>query len=347
MFPLSSSPLLSSPLLSSPLLPSFLFSSPLFSSLLSQDAVRELGILRELRHEHIVNLLHVRVHFETREVSLVLEWADYDLQVIIRHHHDMEKRLLQNRHKAYIPLAMIRAVMYQLLDAADYLHSNWIMHRDIKPANVLITADGIVKMADFGIARVFQAPPRPLVDDRTVVTLYYRAPELLLGTRHYTPAIDVWSLGAVFGELILSSAIFASLVPKEEEASGIFRGQLFKIFEVLGCPDTTIWPAVADMPYWDKVREDTTARVSTADAAMALRSRLYQRLEVNGTPADCKSAIDVLLRMCTYDPVARITSRDAKTLAFFNGYSRGNVLSEYGSNWKIFYSEQRKSNVPN
>jgi serine/threonine protein kinase len=95
------------------------------------NAVREIGLLRELRHPHIVNLLDVVISPEEQKVSLVLEWAEYDLLGVLDLHSRCESAA-NTRHLAVLPVSMIRAIMFQLLDATEYIHSQWAMHRDIK-----------------------------------------------------------------------------------------------------------------------------------------------------------------------------------------------------------------------
>ena len=111
--------------------------------------------------------------------------ADYDL-------HDLVESFQSARQS--IPVPIIRNIMWQLLNAVSYLHSNWIMHRDIKPTNILIfdnsVRSGLIKVTDFGLARSFQEPIIAFSElERVVVTLWYRAPELLLGCKSYGPAI--------------------------------------------------------------------------------------------------------------------------------------------------------------
>jgi serine/threonine-protein kinase prk1 len=101
---------------------------------------------------------------------------------------------------------MIRSILWQLLHATAYLHSRWIMHRDIKPTNILIfdntSHSGLVKLTDFGLARSFQEPVVEFSElERVVVTLWFRAPELLLGYSSYGPAVDIWAIGCVLGRV--------------------------------------------------------------------------------------------------------------------------------------------------
>lgn len=116
-------------------------------------------------------------------------------------------------------MPMIRSIMHQMLSGIHYLHSNWIMHRDLKPANILVMGRGeqcgVVKIADFGLARIFQAPLKPLRE--TVVTLWYRAPELLLGAKHYTRAVDMWAIGCIFAELISLRPLFLGIEEKDDK----------------------------------------------------------------------------------------------------------------------------------
>lgn len=317
------------------------------------NACREIGMLRELSHPHIVNLLNVIINSETKAISLVLEWAEYDLKVILGRHMLEEKAAhALGRQQGMIPLSMTRAIMFQLLDATEYLHANWVFHRDIKPANVLITAEGQVKLADFGLARRFHCPLRPLADDATVVTKWYRAPELLFGTRHYTPAIDVWALGAVFAELILGFTIF---VPpgerKDQKEELISKDQILKIFSVLGMPDAaTVWPTLSDMPFWTAVVHEWPELKSLkpyAEMSQALRQQISVRLAGAPrppSPTERLDCINLLMAMLTYNPTARISSRDAKEAPFFANPAglRGNVLAEVSQTWRSFYPQREK-----
>lgn len=137
--------------------------------------------------------------------------ADFDLRRLIRH----ERGLLND--------FTIKSIMYQMLLGVNFLHESWVVHRDLKPQNVLIAREaGLAKIGgppprpfrprapdltpalrpDFGLARIFQAPVRAMAQvERVVVTLWYRAPELLLGAKHYTTAVDVWALGCMFAEV--------------------------------------------------------------------------------------------------------------------------------------------------
>lgn len=100
-------------------------------------------------------------------------------------------------------------MMWQLLNGLAYLHDNWVIHRDLKPANILVTADGEVKIGDLGLARLYSSPLQSLYSsDKVVVTIWYRPPDLLLGARHYTTSVDVWSVGCIFGELLALRPMF-------------------------------------------------------------------------------------------------------------------------------------------
>ncbi len=99
----------------------------------------------------------------------------------------------------------MKCLMVQLLSGLDHMHKNWIFHRDLKTSNLLYSNDGILKICDFGLARKFGSPLRPYTN--LVVTLWYRAPELLLGQETYDPSIDIWSVGCIMAELILKDPL--------------------------------------------------------------------------------------------------------------------------------------------
>ena len=121
----------------------------------------------------------------------------------------------------------------------SYIHGKGFIHLDLKPANILITSNGIVKIGDLGLARLIYEPLQPLFQgDKVVVTIWYRAPELLLGARHYTTAIDIWAVGCVMAELANLRPIFKGEEAKLDSKKNVpfQKDQLLKIFEILGTP---------------------------------------------------------------------------------------------------------------
>ena len=174
---------------------------------ISQSAIREVALNRELRHENIVWLREVML--EHHSIFLVFEYVEHDMLQIIHYHLSVLRKPLDG--------VMIKSLIWQLLRGIQYLHENWIMHRDLKPANILMTSQGVVKIGDLGLARIYSDPMVSLYStDMVVVTIWYRAPELLLGARHYTDGIDMWAIGCIWGELLALRPMFKG----EEVRSG-------------------------------------------------------------------------------------------------------------------------------
>ena len=123
----------------------------------------------------------------------------------------------------------IKDIMWQILSGVDFLHSHRIVHRDLKPQNILVSREGQVKLADFGLARIYDFSS---LLTTVVVTLWYRSPEILLGTTYATP-VDIWSCGCILAELVLRKPLF----PGQYEID-----QLGKIFGILGTPTEAEWP---------------------------------------------------------------------------------------------------------
>ena len=146
--------------------------------------------------------------------------------------------------------------MFQLLSGLLYLHQNWVIHRDLKPANIMVTSGGAIKIGDLGLARLFRNPMHALFSgDKVVVTIWYRAPELLLGSRHYTPAIDLWAVGCIFAELLSLRPIFKGEEAKldSKKAVPFQRNQMGKIGEILGLPRKSEWPLLQSMPEYQSL----------------------------------------------------------------------------------------------
>ncbi|CAF0965155.1 unnamed protein product [Didymodactylos carnosus] len=189
-------------------------------------AVREVHILQELKHRNIIGLLNV--DFKNDNMCLYLEYMPTDL-----------KRYLDALENGFMTLELIRVCIYIKHTATEYMHSCRILHRDMKPHNILIDYEGALKLADFGLARYYHTRERILTHE--VVTLWYRAPEVLLNAPTYGMAIDVWSFGCIFAEMCIKQALFRG----ESEIE-----QLYKIFQLLGTPTAEQWPELPECLYY-------------------------------------------------------------------------------------------------
>ncbi|KAK6926214.1 Protein kinase domain [Dillenia turbinata] len=188
-------------------------------------AIREISLLKEMQHGNIVRLQDV-VHSEKR-LYLVFEYLDLDL----KKHMDSSPEFSKDAR-------LIKMFLYQILRGIAYCHSHRVLHRDLKPQNLLIDRrTNALKLADFGLARAFGIPVRTFTHE--VVTLWYRAPEILLGSRHYSTPVDVWSVGCIFAEMVNQRPLF----PGDSEID-----ELFKIFRVMGTPNDDTWPGVTSLP---------------------------------------------------------------------------------------------------
>jgi cell division cycle 2-like protein len=158
-------------------------------------------------------------------IFLVLDFLEHDLKTLLE---DMSEPFLTSE---------IKTLLLQLTSGVSYLHSNWILHRDLKTSNLLLNNRGILKIADFGMARYFGDPPPKMT--QLVVTLWYRAPELLLGAERYGTAVDMWSIGCIFGELLTKEPLLQGKNEVDE---------LSKIFELCGIPTEETWPGFKRLP---------------------------------------------------------------------------------------------------
>ncbi|GJN78517.1 cyclin-dependent protein kinase [Purpureocillium lilacinum] len=213
---------------------------------ISQSAIREMSLCSELRHNNVIGL--VEIILEDKCIFMVFDYAEHDLLQIIHHHTQ------QPRHP--IPPATVKSIMFQLLNGCQYLHTSWVLHRDLKPANIMVTSAGEVKIGDLGLARRFDKPLHSLFSgDKVVVTIWYRAPELILGSYHYTPAIDMWAVGCIFAELLSLRPIFKGEEAKMDSKKTVpfQRNQMQKIVDIMGLPSRDKWPLLPTMPEYNQL----------------------------------------------------------------------------------------------
>ncbi|XP_019415350.1 PREDICTED: cyclin-dependent kinase E-1-like isoform X1 [Lupinus angustifolius] len=267
----------------------------------SPTAIREIMLLREITHENVVKLVNVHINHVDMSLYLAFDYAEHDLYEIIRHHRDKVNHSIN-------PYT-VKSLLWQLLNGLNYLHSNWIIHRDLKPSNILVMGDGeehgIVKIADFGLARIYQAPLKPLSENGVVVTIWYRAPELLLGAKHYTSAVDMWAVGCIFAELLTLKPLFQGAEVKGTP-NPFQLDQLDKIFKVLGHPTLEKWPSLANLLHWQQ-------------DVQHIQGHKYDNTSLcNVVHLSPKSpAYDLLSKMLDYDPRKRITATQALEHEYF------------------------------
>ena len=245
-------------------------------------AIREISLLKELRHENVVSLLEV-IHEETK-LYLVFEYLDLDL----KKHMDSTPHVLNDR-------MVVKGYVYQMCAGIAFCHSHRVLHRDLKPQNLLIdTTNNVLKLADFGLARAFGIPVRAYTHE--VVTLWYRSPEILLGVRRYSTPVDVWSIGCIFAEMINQSPLF----PGDSEID-----ELFKIFKKLGTPNDELWPEARDLPDFQ-------------EGFPRWQPKPWEAL----CPALDEDGVDLLRQLLQYAPEKRISAKHAMQHRWFDDYER-------------------------
>ncbi|XP_031194594.1 cyclin-dependent kinase 8 isoform X2 [Arvicanthis niloticus] len=277
---------------------------------ISMSACREIALLRELKHPNVISLLKVFLSHADRKVWLLFDYAEHDLWHIIKFHRASKA----NKKPVQLPRGMVKSLLYQILDGIHYLHANWVLHRDLKPANILVMGEGPergrVKIADMGFARLFNSPLKPLADlDPVVVTFWYRAPELLLGARHYTKAIDIWAIGCIFAELLTSEPIFHCRQEDIKTSNPYHHDQLDRIFNVMGFPADKDWEDIKKMPEHSTLMKDFRRNTYT-------NCSLIKYMEKHKVKPDSK-AFHLLQKLLTMDPIKRITSEQAMQDPYF------------------------------
>ncbi|XP_065764973.1 cyclin-dependent kinase 3 isoform X2 [Muntiacus reevesi] len=248
-------------------------------------AIREISLLKELKHPNIVRLLDV-VHSE-KKLYLVFEFLSQDL-----------KKYMDSTPASELPLHLVKSYLFQLLQGVNFCHSHRVIHRDLKPQNLLINELGAIKLADFGLARAFGVPLRTYTHE--VVTLWYRAPEILLGCKFYSTAVDIWSIGCIFAEMVdrgINMAVTRrALFPGDSEID-----QLFRIFRTLGTPSEAMWPGVTQLPDYKGSFPKWTSKGL---------EEIVPNLEPEGQ--------DLLLQLLQYDPSQRISAKAALAHPYFS-----------------------------
>jgi cyclin-dependent kinase len=238
-------------------------------------AIREISLLKELKHPNIVRLYDV-IHTE-KKLTLVFEYLDQDLKKYL------------DECGGVIPKPTIKSFLFQLLRGISFCHEHRVLHRDLKPQNLLINRKGELKLADFGLARAFGIPVRSYSHE--VVTLWYRAPDVLMGSRKYSTPIDVWSAGCIFAEMVTGRPLFPGTSASD---------QLLRIFKILGTPNEKSWSSIVELPDYKADFPVYPAQKLTT---------LIPNLDEDGH--------DLLAKMLQYDPTQRIGSAAAMNHPYF------------------------------
>ncbi|KAG6472598.1 cyclin-dependent kinase B2-1-like [Zingiber officinale] len=251
--------------------------------------LREVSLLRMLSIDpHVVRLLDLKQD-QNKEgqtiLYLVFEYMDTDLKKYIRS--------IRQSHEMMPPMT-VKILMYQLCKGISFCHGHGVLHRDLKPHNLLMDRKTMMlKVADLGLSRAFTIPLKKYTHE--ILTLWYRAPEVLLGATHYSTPVDMWSVGCVFAELVTTQPLFAG----DSELQ-----QLLHIFRLLGTPNEEVWPGVSKLANWHEYPQWSPKDISSA----------VPGLDPNG--------LDLLSKMLKYEPSKRISAKKAMEHPYFDDVTK-------------------------
>lgn len=252
-------------------------------------SLREVSILLELKHENVVSVKEVVVGSSMDNVYMVMEYCEHDLKGVLNKMLDLHP----------YGESEVKSLMLQLLKGVSYLHENWVLHRDLKTANILMNDEGILKICDFGLARMFGDPLRCFTQG--VVTLWYRAPELLLGVGMYDEKVDIWSVGCIFAELVLLDSLFSG------------QGELDllnQMVEIMGTPREEVWKGFDELEYAKKI-------VLKKQYECRLRKRVLSFDAFGRRTGLSEAGMQLMESMLCYDPKKRISAREALRHKYF------------------------------
>lgn len=250
------------------------------------SSLREIYTLKKCgKHENIISLREVVTAPSSNKIYLVMDYMDYDLKQFMQ--------ILKTKNQKF-SLTQVKNLMFQLLNGISYLHDEYVLHRDLKPSNILLNKQGILKIGDLGSAREYDDPIKAYTT--LVVTLWYRPPELLLGTKFYSTHIDIWSIGCIFAELLTLEPLFYGTNE---------QSQVKKIFEKLGTPNEEIWPGYTKLP-----------NVKYLNFPQFPGGFIKEGF---GSTVNSKYGFEFLKQFLEYDPERRISADVALTNIWFCG----------------------------
>jgi cyclin-dependent kinase len=253
--------------------------------------IREIALQKQLSHQNIIRLHDVL--FQAPKLTLVFEYCTYDL-----------KKYMDEK-KSNLSAEDIQTFLQQLLLGLEYMHERSVVHRDLKPQNLMVTDDRILKIGDFGLARVEGIAVKKYSHD--AVTLWYRSPDAILGSTLYGLPIDIWSVGCIFAEMAVGRPVFNGRSDHE---------QMLKMFELLGKPSDADWPSRATYPL------SRTMFAEHPQLDRDARPTLDEYARTKGMDAKIGAdGMDLLKKLLIFEPCKRPTATQCLAHPYF-GNSR-------------------------
>lgn len=258
--------------------------------LAKRTCTTETAILKHLKgHDNILGIQRSEADY------IVLDWMMHDL-----------RGLLNSDHHDYFSHPQIKGYALQALKGLSWCHERGVIHRDVKPDNLLVSPENVVKLADFGMA-CFYDPNRKRPMKHGVCTMWYRAPELFLGTPRYGFEVDVWSMGVTLAELVADTPLFFVMDANREHA------QVQAMWNMLGTPLENGWPEANALPLWDTFKPADGVAVTRN-----LRNTFQAFNKTSRAPWFTTGLLDLLDKMLAFNPKARISSAEALAHAYWN-----------------------------